>query len=78
FFRDGKWIEEIPEKKATRKKKAAKKKAKGKKAAAKKKAGAKKAAAKGANRKPAVSSARRRDTTASESEAGGQTQAGGR
>lgn len=78
FFQDGKWVEEIPEKKAVRKKKAAKKKSKRKKTAAKRKAAGKKAAAKGAKRKSAVSSARRRDGAGSESGASGQTQAGGR
>ena len=74
FFQDGKWVEEIPEKKAVRKKKAAKKKAKKRKKAAAKK----KTAAKGASRKSAVASARRRDAGTSESDSGGQTQVGGR
>ena len=65
FFRDGVWVEEIPEKKAVRKKKAAKTRKKArvkKKAARKKKAASKKASAKSTPRQANASKARRHET----------------
>ena len=78
FFRDGAWVEEIPEKKAVRKKKAAKTRKKArvkKKAVRKKKAASKKAGAKGASRQAAASKARRHEA---ESGAAGRKRASSR